>query len=91
MFVRKNPQMLDLGPPLNLNEDTRTTAMLWSQRTLLETPMFCSNDSHSLKKNHESIASARSIRGFFTRRRVTLGKPAIQNAYQFKTPISQPH
>jgi hypothetical protein len=42
--------------------------------------MFCSLDSYSLKKNHESIASARSIRGFFTRRRATLGKPAIQNA-----------
>jgi hypothetical protein len=45
--------------------------------------MFCSLDSHSLKKNHESIATARSIRGFFARRRVTLGKPAVQNGYQF--------
>jgi hypothetical protein len=44
--------------------------------------MFCSPESHSLKKNHEPIASARSIRGFFARRRVTLGKPAHQNAYQ---------
>ena len=26
--------------------------------------------------------------GFFARPRVTLGKPAHQNAYQFKTPIS---
>jgi hypothetical protein len=42
--------------------------------------MFCSLDSYSLKKNHESIARVRSIRGFFACRRVTLGKPAIQNA-----------
>jgi hypothetical protein len=44
--------------------------------------MFRSPDSLSLKKNHEPIASERSIRGFFSRPRVTLGKPAVQNVYQ---------
>jgi hypothetical protein len=44
--------------------------------------MFCSLDSYTLKKNHESTARVRSIRGFFTRPRVTLGKPAVQNGYQ---------
>ena len=29
------------------------------------------------------LQSYQSIRGFFTRPRVTLGKPAHQNAYQF--------
>lgn len=53
-----------------------------SSQPLLLPPMFCPLDSCSLKKNHESIASTRSIRGFFTRPRATLGKPAVQNAYQ---------
>jgi hypothetical protein len=48
--------------------------------------MFCLTDSYSPKKFHESIACARSNRGFFTRPRATLGKPAPQNAYQFSLP-----
>jgi len=44
--------------------------------------MFHQLDWYCLKKNHEPIAYARSVRGFFARRRVTLGKPAVQNAYQ---------
>ena len=52
--------------------------------------MFCPLDYCSLKKDHEPIAFARSIRGFFTPRRVTLGKPAHQNAYQLPMLIDTP-
>ena len=51
--------------------------------------MSCSTESHSVKKNHESIASAGSIRGFFTRPRATLGKPALQNGYQSPSVIGE--
>jgi hypothetical protein len=43
--------------------------------------MFCSLDSSSLKKNHESIASARSTRGFFAPPRDDLGNPLPQEGY----------
>jgi hypothetical protein len=53
-------------------------------------PMFSSLDSHSLKKNHEAIASARSIRGFFARPHVTPGESTHQNAYHFSQPPFPP-
>ena len=78
-FSRKTCRILDSTPSLN---DNHGHLHRLSGVRPLRRPMFFQLDSYRLKKNHEPIAYARSIRGFFTRPRITLGKPAVQNAYQ---------
>jgi hypothetical protein len=89
----KNQKMLDSGPPLN--ENKRISAMLWSQvpcsgvkchalesKDATDTTMFCSSDSYTPKNTTNQSRARGRIAVFFTRPRVTLGKPARQNVYQ---------